>query len=51
MSAQAFNRIAALEAEVKALIERIEQLEKKACEARPSASTLSLKQKANTSHA
>lgn len=49
MSAQAFNRIGALEAQVRALLERVAELEKKACEARPS--TLSLKPKANTSHA
>lgn len=49
MSAVAFNRLAALEAAVRALTERIEKLEKQACEARPS--TLSLKPKANTSHA
>lgn len=50
MSAQAFNRIAALEAQVRALLERIEQLEKlQACEERPH--TLTLRKKADTSHA
>lgn len=50
MSAQAFNRIAALEAQVKALNERLERLEKiRACEERPS--TLSLRKKGETSHA
>lgn len=48
MSAQAFNRIAALEAQVKALLERMEKLEK-ACEERPN--TLTLRKKGETSHA
>lgn len=52
MSAQAFNRISALEKQVRELTERLTALEKKqACEAeRPH--TLSLKpKKAETSHA
>lgn len=55
MSAQAFNRIAALEKHVRELLVRVEKLEKQAvmqaCEAeRPH--TLSLKpKKAETSHA
>jgi hypothetical protein len=49
MSAQAFNRIAALEAELKALKERVERLELQACE---KGSTLTLrKPKAEPSHA
>lgn len=48
MSAQAFNRISTLEAKVRELMERIEKLEK-ACEERPH--TLSLRKKADPSHA
>lgn len=50
MSAQAFNRIAALEAEIAALKERLEKLEKtQACEERPH--TLTLRKKAESPHA